>query len=129
VTLSWQIWDGGVRGADAKSRDAQAAIADLNTEALARSIEAQVRGAVAALVSAQQALLGARDAMEASRKSEKETATLYHQQLAKAIELIDANEQQFVAEVNYASAEYTVANAYLALRQAMGLDPIGTELR
>src|SRR5262249_41545674 len=62
VTLSWQIWDGGERAADAKSRDAQAAIADLNTETLARSIDAQVRGAVVTLASAQQALLGARDA-------------------------------------------------------------------
>ena len=66
-------------------------------------------------------------AMDASRKSATETAVLYKQGLAKAIELIDANDQRFVAEVNYAEAEFTVANAYLALRQAMGLDPLGTE--
>ena len=66
--------------------------------------------------------------MTASRKSADETAILYHQQLAKAIELLDANEQRFAAEVNFAVAQFAVASAYLALRQAMGLDPIGEPL-
>ncbi len=54
---------------------------------------------------------------------------LYKHGLAKAIELVDANDSRFLAEVNYISAEYSVALAYLALRQSIGLDAIGTELR
>ncbi|HEX7836268.1 MAG TPA: TolC family protein, partial [Kofleriaceae bacterium] len=128
LTASWTIFDAGSRSADARSRDAQAAIADLTAQSLARTIAAQVRTAAASLVSAQQALAAAQGAMVASRKSAGETATLYHQQLAKAIELLDANEQRFAAEVNFAVAQFSVASAYLALRQAMGLDPLGEGL-
>jgi len=127
LSANWTIWDFD-RPADEKSRDAQAAIADLQTDALARNVTAQVRSANAQLVAAQQALQSAKSAMESAQKSASETAVLYKQGLAKAIELIDANDERFVAEVAYAEAEFTVANAYLALRQAMGLDPIGTEL-
>jgi len=124
LQASWTLFDAGARYADAKSRDAAAEIADLNTQALVRSIEADVRGSLAQLSAAQSALSGAQDAVDASRKSADETAILYRQGLAKAIELVDANEQRFEAEVSYAEAEYAVANAYLALRQAMGLGPL-----
>jgi outer membrane protein TolC len=128
LTASWVVFDAGARSADARSRDAQAAIADLTADSLIRTIDAQVRTAAAALVSAQLALAAAHGAMEAARKSADETAILYHQQLAKAIELLDANEQRFAAEVNFAEAQFSVASAYLALRQAMGLDPLGDPL-
>jgi outer membrane protein TolC len=128
LTANWAIFDAGARSADARSRDAQAAIADLTADALIRTIDAQVRTAAVALVSAQLALAAGQGAMDAARKSAEETAILYHQQLAKAIELLDANEQRFAAEVNFAEAQFSVASAYLALRQAMGLDPLGGPL-
>jgi outer membrane protein TolC len=128
LTANWAIFDAGARSADARSRDAQAAIADLTADALIRTIDAQVRTAAVALVSAQLALAAGQGAMDAARKSADETAILYHQQLAKAIELLDANEQRFAAEVNFAEAQFSVASAYLALRQAMGLDPLGGPL-
>jgi outer membrane protein TolC len=124
LAASWTLFDAGVRYADARSRDAAAAIADLDAQMLVRSIDADVRAAVAQLEAAQNALTGAQDAVDASRKSADETAILYRQGLAKAIELVDANEQRFQAEVSYAEAEYAVANAYLALRQALGLGPL-----
>jgi outer membrane protein TolC len=125
LSASWVLYDASERYADARSRDAQAAIADLNTDNLIRTIDAEVRTAAVTLQSAQQQLTAANDAMIAARKSADETAILYHQQLARAIELLDANDQRFTAEVNYAVAQFSVATAYLALRQAMGLDPIG----
>jgi outer membrane protein TolC len=121
---SWDIWDAGARAADAKQRDAAAQIADLQTDMLARSVENDVRTAAAQLAAAQNALSGAQDAVDASRKSADETAILYRQGLTQAIELVDANEQRFAAEVSYAEAEYAVVSAYLALRQAMGLGPL-----
>ena len=68
-------------------------------------------------------------ARDAARQNVDETAILYRQGLAKAIELVDANDSRFTAEVNYAVAQYSMAEAYLNLRQAMGLDPLGTELK
>ncbi len=129
ATLTWTLYDAGVRYADKHSRDAQATIADLTFQQLARNVDAQVRGAVAFLTAEQGAFRVARDAVTASRQSVEETAILYRQGLAKAIELVDANDQRFLAEVSYASAEFAVAQAYLSLRQAIGLGPLGTELK
>ena len=127
LTASWSIYDAGARWADERSRAASAAIADLTTNQLVRTIEAQVRSATAQLVSSQQALVAAQAAMDSSRKSADETAILYKQGLAKAIELVDANEQRFLAEVNFAEAQFALANAYLGLLQAMGRGPLDTE--
>lgn len=129
ATMSWTLYDAGVRYADKHSRDAQAAIAGLALQQLVRTVDAQVRSAVALLASAQAALRVAADAMNAARQSVDETAILYRQGLAKAIELVDANDERFTAEVNYAGAEYALAVAYLNFRQSLGLDPLGTELQ
>lgn len=129
VTVSWPLFDAGVRYADKRSRDAQASIADWTTTELERTVDEQVRSSVVSLEAAQNALGAAGQALDAARKSADETAVLYKQNLAKAIELVDANDQRFLAEVSYATAEYSVALAYLSLRQSLGLDPIGTDLR
>ncbi len=129
LSAGWAIYDAGSRDADERSRTAQAEIADLTTTTLRRSVDQQVRTAIAQLAAAQQAMGGAKDSMDAARKSADETAILYKQGLAKAIELVDANNDRFSAEVTYAEAEFTVATAYLALRQAIGLDPVGPETK
>jgi len=126
LTANWPLYDAGVRYADMRSRDASAAIADLNSDALVRSIDAQVRSAAAVLASAQRALGAAKDALDASHKSTTESQILYQQGLAKAIELVDATEQEFLAEVTYAESQDAVAQAYLALRQALGDGPLET---
>jgi len=129
LTLTWPLFDGGTRYADKRSRDASASIADLTTDALTRSVDVEVRAAVATLDAAQAALAAAEQARDAAHKSREETDILYKQGLAKAIELIDATDSQFLADVSYATSEYSVALAYLSLRQALGLDPLGTDLR
>jgi outer membrane protein TolC len=129
ATLTWTLYDAGVRYADKHSRDASAEIADLTLVALVRNVDSQVRGAVVTMLASQTALRASERAMEASRHSVDETAVLYKQGLAKAIELVDANDSRFIAEVNYAQAEYSLALAYIALRQALGLDPLGTEVK
>ncbi len=129
ATLTWTLYDAGVRYADKHQRDALASIADLNLRLLGRNVGAQVASAVALLVSAQAALSVAEDAVTAARQSADETSILYRQGLAKGIELVDANDKRFAAEVNYATGEYNVAQAYLSLRQALGLGPLGTELK
>jgi outer membrane protein TolC len=129
ATLTWTIYDAGSRYADKHSRDAQAMIADLNLQQLSRNVDAQVRGAMALLVASQAEFKVAAQARDTSNQNVDETAILYKQGLAKAIELVDANDSRFTAEVNYAVAQYAMAQAYLNLRQALGLDPLGTELK
>ncbi len=123
VSLRWTLYDAGARYADKHSRDAAAEIADLNLHSLRRSVVIDVQSAVVSLHSAQATLKAAEQTLKAARQSADETGILYRQGLSKAIELVDANDQRFQAEVNYAAAEFQVAVAYLALRQALGLEP------
>jgi outer membrane protein TolC len=129
ATVTWTIYDAGARYADKHSRDAQADIAELNLQYLARSVESQVRSAIALLVASQAAFRAAAEGVKFARQNVEETSILYKQGLSTALELVDANDTRFTAEVNYASAEFAVAQAYLGLRQALGLDALGTELR
>ncbi|MEO7113240.1 MAG: TolC family protein [Polyangiaceae bacterium] len=129
ATATWTVFDAGVRYADKHSRDASASIAALQLDTLVRSVANDVRTASALLAASQAALRSAEGGVTAARQSVDETEILYKQGLAKAIELVDANNSRFLAETSYAAAQFAVAEAYLALRQAMGLEPIGTELR
>jgi outer membrane protein TolC len=124
INARWTLFDSGARDADARARDARAQIADLQASQLSRSIEAEVRSAILLLASRQAALAAAGTARDAARKGADEALILYKQGLAKAIELVDANDQRFTAEVNFATSEFEVARAYLLLRLAMGLDPL-----
>jgi outer membrane protein TolC len=126
-TVTWTLFDTGVRYADKHSREAQADISDLNVQFLGRTIDAQVRSSVALLTAAQAAFRVAADTVKYARQNVDETEILYRQGLATALELVDANDSRFNAEVNYAGAEFAVAQAYLGLRQALGLDVLVTE--
>jgi outer membrane protein TolC len=129
ATVTWTLYDAGVRYADKHSRDAQADISELNLQLLVRTVDAQVKSAAALLAAAQAAFHVAADGVKAGRQNVEETTILYRQGLATALELVTANDSEFTAEINYASAEFAVAQAYLGLRQALGQDALGTELR
>jgi outer membrane protein TolC len=128
-TANWTLFDNGTRYADRRSRVATAQIADLTTVTLVRSVDAQVKTAFASLTSAQAAFRVAQQGFQAAKQSSEETAILYREGLAKAIELVDANDSRLTAEVEYVSAEYAMAQAYLDMRQALGEGPLGTELK
>ncbi|MGH7272295.1 MAG: TolC family protein, partial [Polyangiaceae bacterium] len=128
-TATWTLFDNGARYADKHARDAQAGIADLNYRLLLRSVDAQVHSASVLLASAQAAFQVASDTVKYARQNVEETEILYTQGLATALELVTANDSRFTAEVDYATAEFAMAQAYLGLRQALGLDVLGTEIR
>jgi outer membrane protein TolC len=129
ATLTWTIYDAGSRYADKHSRSAQASISDLQLDLLRRQVTNDVHNAVVLLQASQDALKAAASGVASSRKNVDETSVLYRQGLATALDLTTANDSRFEAEIAYSGAEYAMALAYLALRQSMGLDPIGTELR
>jgi outer membrane protein TolC len=124
LSLSWTIFDGGVRYGDRKSKLAQASSLAYQEKALERSVDIGVRSAVVSLLAAQEALRVAEEAVEAARANSEETQILYKQGLARAIELTDANASRFDAEVSLAEARLDLVEAYLGLREAEGLDPV-----
>ncbi len=127
LTLSWTIFDGFTRNADYKDRKAQAQVADLNVRASLRQVEVDVRDALVSLTSQRASLKQAVTAQKAAQKNANETAELYRQGLAQALQVADANVRLFEAEVGLVSQRYGLGINFLNLEAALGLDPFGKE--
>ena len=128
LTLTWTIYDAGVRYADKRVRLAQAESGSLDERALRRSVATDIALALASLHAAREIFRIADEAVAAAQKNTEETAILYKQGLAKAIEVTDANASRYDADVTRATAKLTMEQAYLNLRYALGLGPIDQAL-
>jgi outer membrane protein TolC len=124
LNLNWSIWDAGLRDADSDSRRAAADTADLQTRALKRRVGADVKVAIASVIAGRASLAAAQEGVDAASKSADETAVLYKQGLAKAIELFNANQSRFDAEIALAAAQLALRQGELDLRAALGLFPV-----
>jgi outer membrane protein TolC len=87
-------------------------------------VTADIKLAIASLVAARASLTAAEDGVVAARQSADETAILYKQGLAKAIELFNANQSRFDAEISLAAAQLALRQGELDLRAALGLFPV-----
>jgi outer membrane protein TolC len=128
LTLTWTIYDASVRYADRRTRLAQYESAALDEHQLRRSVATDIGIAVAMLHAARNVYQISEQAVVTAQKNVDETAILYKQGLAKAIELTDANASRYDAEVTRATAKLTMEQAYLNLRFALGLGPVSDEL-
>jgi outer membrane protein TolC len=124
LNLSWQIFDAGLRYADRKQRLAQLESARLDERLLRRSVENDIELSLAALRAARGNFNAALAAATSAQKNSEETAVLYQQGLARAIEVNDANDKQFEAEVTRDAAKLSMEQAYLDLRSALGFGPV-----
>ena len=128
LTMTWTIFDAGIRYADRRTRLAQAVSASLDEHALRRSVATDIAVAVAELRAARTVLQVSEQAVVTAQKNTEETAILYKQGLAKAIEVTDANASRYDADATLAVAKLGMEQAYLNLRFALGLSPISDEL-
>lgn len=127
VELTWNLFDGFERYAEAAERRAQARLAELEWEGRSRRVPAEVRAARARVTADQAALRQARLAVQIAQRNAEETAVLYREGLAGSLEVADANVRRFDADVALARAWYGLAQSYLELRAARGLDALGSE--
>ncbi len=127
LTLSWTIFDGFSRNADYRYQAAQARLADLNVQASIRQVDIDVREAQVSLANQRAAFKQAVVADDAARKNASETAEMYRQGLASALDLAAANVSLFEAEVGLVGQRYGLGVAFLNLEAALGLDPFGKE--
>ncbi|HEX2122439.1 MAG TPA: TolC family protein [Thermoanaerobaculia bacterium] len=125
VTVNWPLLDAGVRSSERAERNALVRGAELELEADLREVEQQMRGSAVQLATEQALLREATAALRAARKNADETSALYREGLASALELADANQRRFEAEVAEVTARYRMAVAYLALREAAGVGAVG----
>jgi outer membrane protein TolC len=125
VSFAWPVFDAGLRGADRAERTANVRGAELQLELELRDVERQMRSAAVQLTTEQASLREAAAAVRAARKNADETNILYREGLASALELADATQQLFEAEVAEVTARYRMALAYLSLREASGVAAVG----
>jgi outer membrane protein TolC len=123
VALNWPVFDAGIRRAQRAERDARVRGAELELQASLRGVEREMRSAAVQLNTEQAALREALAAVSAATRNTNETTILYREGLASALELADATQRLFEAEVAEATARYRMAVAYLSLREAEGLPP------
>jgi outer membrane protein TolC len=127
VNLNWQLFDAGFRYADRRQRLAQLESARLDEKLLKRSVQNDIELALATLRAARENFASALSAAGAAQKNSEETAVLYQQGLARAIEVNDANDKQFEADVTREAAKLSMEQAYLDLRSALGFGPLDQE--
>ena len=125
LTLTWTIYDAGARYADRRTRLAQADSQALDERQLRRSIATDIGVAISDLRTAREDYRISEQAAATAKLNTEETEILYRQGLARAIEVTDANASRYAADVAVESAKLAMEQAYLGLRQALGIDPIG----
>lgn len=128
VSLSWVLWDGGVRVAERRERRATATGAELGARAAVRRVARDVGTALVSLRRSQATVQQSETVVAAARRNADESAILYREGLARAIEVADAGARLFDAEVALARERYGLALALLDLRAVLGLDPLGKEM-
>jgi outer membrane protein TolC len=126
VLFAWPVLDGGLRSADRAERLANVRGAELQLELELREVERELRSAGVQLTTEQASLREALAATRAAKKNLDETNILYREGLGSALELADATQQLFEAEVAEVTARYRMAVAYLSLREASGGTAAGT---
>lgn len=127
LSFAWPVFDAGLRGAERAERTAQLRGEELQLEFAMRDVERELRSANVQLTTEQAALREATAALNAARRNTEETNALYREGLASALELADATQQLFEAEVAEVTARYRMALAFLRLREAQGVAPSGIE--
>lgn len=120
LSFAWPVFDAGVRGAERAERTALLRGEELELQLTEREVERQLRSAGVQLSTERASLRQAGAALQAARRNAEETNILYREGLASALELADATQRLFEAEVAEVTARYRMALAYLALREAAG---------
>lgn len=124
LVLSWTLFDGGEAFAERAERLALARAAEFDLGLASRAVSTDVRAARVRLESEQASIRQAASAVSAARKNSTESLALYREGLATALERNDAAVQLFEAEVSEVRAKFSLAVAWLDLRDALGLDPL-----
>ncbi len=124
LTLTWQLFDGGNRGALADQRDAEAREAALDLKRAARQVALEVEQSATVLAAADAAFTQAEIRLAAARQNAEEVRERYRAGLASALEQADAQVSEFEADADLARQGFVRAIARLALERAIGGEPL-----
>lgn len=122
--FSWEVFDGGVRYAQAAAREAEYREALLTADALKRQIGLEVRTARTDLDTARAALEQAEVRARVAEQNAREVRVRYSEGLATALEQADATASAFEAAAELARQRFALGVARLSLSQALGRWPV-----
>jgi outer membrane protein TolC len=124
--LNWEIFDGGVRYAEAAARRAEYREALLNADALKRRIALEIRTARTDLATARASLEQAEVRTRVAEQNAREVRIRYSEGLATALEQADAAVSAFEAEAELARQRFALGIARLSLSRSLGRWPVAT---
>ena len=124
--FSWEVFDGGVRYAQAAAREAEYREALYAADALKRRIGLEVRTARADLETARAALEQAEVRARVAEQNAREVRVRYSEGLATALEQADATASAFEASAELARQRFALGVARLSLSQSLGRWPSET---
>lgn len=126
--LTWEIFDGGTRYAEAAARRAEHREAQLNAEALRRRIGLEIRTARTDFETARAAVEQAEVRVRVAEQNAREVRIRYSEGLATALEQADAAVSAFEAAADLARQRFALGIAQLSLSRALGRWPAASTL-
>ena len=126
LTATWNLYDGGVRYADARDQAARRRAAELELARLERTTRLEIEQARTDRVTAVAALAQAEQRLRVAELNYEEVQARYRSGLSTSLEQADASVQLFEARVALAAARFDNRLAELALLEATGAPlPVG----
>ncbi len=123
-TATWQLYDGGLRYAQADARRAEAEQLKLELEALRRAVGREQDEASLRIAAAAAALEEAQTTKRVAAENAEQIERLFSAGLATALERVDANAAAYAAEAELARQSFALQVARLEQRRARGLWPV-----
>ncbi len=123
ATLTWRIFDGGLRYADRAQRKADLAEASLRVDEARIRIKREIEDAVIGLEEARSTLALVDARAKIAAQNAEEVRTLFSSGLAGALEQVDAAVAEFEANASASRQKVSVRVAELSLLAALGSWP------
>jgi outer membrane protein TolC len=124
LDLTWPLWDGGLSVGKHRQADAQAAEARAAEEAQRLAVLEEVQNSSRDLGVAREQLLLAGERSQLAQETAASARRSYEAGVASSLDVIDANDRLFVANVNLASARARLAGSIVAFDRALGRETV-----
>jgi outer membrane protein TolC len=120
LDLAWPLYDGGLRGGKRREAEARRAQAAAAAEAQRLAVLQEVRDAARDLAVARERLRLAEQQRALATDAQGTAQRSFEAGLASSLDVLDANDRRYVADVGLAEARARLATARAALDRAVG---------
>jgi outer membrane protein TolC len=123
VDLTWPLYDGGLRYGKRGEAEARLAAARAAEEAQRLSVSQETRDAAREVAVAAERLRLATEQRRLAAEAAGSAQRSYREGIASSLDVVDANDRLFAADVGLAEARARLAGAGVALQRALGRGP------